>query len=347
MKQLLNTMGKALAQKDLTRNYDHFCFTEDSIISFNDFIGFKASLPELTIQGCFNGALLLNILNSINKEPINFEVIKGILKIKSGKTKAQVKGISEKDYVFEYPTVKPDDIVLKFNPEEDFIKSLEEVSLSMSTDYSVPARYGITMIAEESSIDLYASDDTTITSAFVEVENKRNEEQVTILIPPHFVKTFIDTCKTYVCKELIFTSNYVIAKFNNDLEFFGKLVSGVDSEMYLNMFDELFNDELEEKFIKIPEDLKEVLNRATILTGADIQIGCNFIFDGKKLQITSVDARGSIEDEIKFKGDIEGTFKTSPFLLNRGLSSVDKFYVTEKAFIFSGTGFYYFVALMG
>ena len=109
---------------------------------------------------------LLEFVTHLSSETITFTLSKGILTLKSGKTKSTFNGINAEDYPELQEEPSKDDISLSISAK-DFYKGVTRVAFSVAADESRPVFSGIYLNYEDGDLTLVGSDGFRLTEVIL------------------------------------------------------------------------------------------------------------------------------------------------------------------------------------
>lgn len=321
--EALTKVKPGLANNDLIEQSNHFIFNDDKIITYNDHITITCNF-DTGIQGTVKADELYKLLQKIKDDNIRIQIEEDELIIKGKKIKAGIKLNSEIN--IKLIDIKKDN--WKELPD-NFLKAVKATIFSASKDFSYPIL-----------TNLYIDKDSIISC-----DNRRftkykldKEIENSFLLPADSAMELIK----YDPIEYIIEENWVHFKNKENVLFSCRMGAGeyVDISEFLKM---------EGETIKLPDTLKEAINRIEILATSnfDHEKTIDIIIENNKLTCKADGDYGWAEEEIEIEYDgKEINFSTHPTFLKDILDDVTRAKVGKDSMLFKGRDFVHVMALI-
>lgn len=328
----LELVSPALSQNDLVPVLKHFWFLDDMLCAYNDQIAIETKL-----NSGFVGAVpstLLQLLSVSRAKEVEFPLsANGELTIKAASSKFKLPFLPEKAmdiFVMPHADKKHE---LKIDIPE-FVVALESCSRSLKEDTSMPDSLGITLIFDkEGFVDLYATNDATISTARVKLKQAREGRCV---ISGNFCRALISMAKQEGAKYLEIGKDYSLFQTASD-SLFGRLVDVQRPLDFEGAINASFPAEAEKNLVSIPSKLELILDRAIVITDSkqDRPRTEITVEGGIAKFFSKSEDRGEVRDSVQVPDHPEVIVAIDPRLFKAGWGAFDKFTLTEKCLVMS------------
>lgn len=327
---ILNSIKPGLSKKAIVEQATHFIFTGHEIITYNDRI--CIIYPFTTDFSCSVPAEeFYKILSNIHREEISIDYKEQKLYIKAkginagivtdtGDSILKMVDILDLDYAIEFQNDIP----------EDFIHGMSMCMFSASKDMTIPVLSCLFVNGK----NIASTDDYRISQYKMKSRIKGK-----FLIPATSVMELV---KFDIVKYSILDS-WVFFFTKENMCFCAKTIKGdfPDYEPFIKDFDEIS--------IALPEDSKEMIEAACILSEGDteqdkeidIQIKDNII------SIKGENKIGWVESQTSVKFDNNAKFCINPFFLLKILNKTNIMHLADNKVMFKSVNFKHVIALKG
>jgi len=339
----LNLTKAGLSTNDMLPVTTHYCFTGTELITYNGTIGFR--IPLVTeFKGGIPGAVFRALIEHLHYREIEIKEVEGSLAIKAGREKWSAESdlpiMPPKAFLFDFPEPTGEVLPVKML---DLVDRIKAVLRSAHDDASAPERLGVTMLLRDGQLSCYATDDETLSHAWLPLPNDYQGPKHVVL-PTTFCKELINLADQDSKLEL--QEKSAVLMFGKGKCLFGRFIV-VDHRMdFEGMFDAHYSDRISEKMIDMPERLHSIIDRAVIITEGPSQDAIALmretaksgisktrlsVFDGKALFV-SESSRGRIVDRTEAKQSDCAPVKINPKRL-RVFEHYKRFLATEDAIL--------------
>lgn len=322
----LATVAPALSDGKIIKILDHFWFTGNELMTFNDTLAIAVPLKT-----DFVGALpstLSKYLGTINRDTVQLtrDDMKVKLTVPKSPMKITLAVMSAEDFTFTWPA-KPNKVNLAHDVDKDFRAALKTCLRSLGNDGQRPETRGVTVIADKKTAQLYTTDSATMSTAVV--ANMRSAAgYFRAILPGAFCKELAKSAKD---GKLVITDSY--CEFVADeYKLYGRLLETSEPLDFPLIIGRHVSGEQLATAIAIPKNLHDALNRAKI-TAEDSTVGrpeTMLDVTARGLKITAV-ATNATDDFIAFKGHPEVFTKCDVTRLLDALDDFQKIYIGASA----------------
>ncbi len=317
---LLNVLQKlknGIAQKDTVPEQTHICFEDNQVKVFNMNLAIKGKIEDSKINALIPGKRLLNLLEKIESETINFVSGKGVVTLKSKKNRYKMNALSNVDF----PWIPIDKKVDWQKVDgEDFIECLKQSLFCTMQGDSGRALEGVCIWKGEFVV---ASDSKRLISCDL---SKTIKKSVHCVIPVESAKAVIN-CG--VPKQIAFVNGVFCVKYK-DMELYSTVINDEFPSTWQSFFDE-FSKRKGLKKIRFNEDCESGLERLALFAEDFLDASMNISFQDGGIKTMVEDETGSAEEvwESDGKGVVDG-LKINPFYLKDALQINNEFIIGEK-----------------
>jgi DNA polymerase III sliding clamp (beta) subunit (PCNA family) len=345
----LELVSPALSSIDLVPVLTHFWFTNGSLLAYNDQIGISTKLTT-NFVGAVPGDTLKSLLTVSKAKEVEFFVEKdaegkklpeGQLLIKAASSKLKLPFLPEEQTkIFEMP--KPNPKAALPVDIKAFLEAIDACMRSLKEDTSMPDSLGITLAIEKDHINLYATNDATISFASVKV---KGQEQSRVVISGNFCRQMTALSKLDGNKHIEIHDDYSLFVCGNNI-LFGKLVEVQRPLDFDSVLEQSFPKELRSKLVSIPSKMQLILDRAVIITESKTERSKTLITvkDGIAKFFSQSD-KGEVRDSVQVEEpqpDVE--ISVDPRLFKNGYGFFSHMLLTENCLIMSKGSSLYLVS---
>jgi DNA polymerase III sliding clamp (beta) subunit (PCNA family) len=337
-KELLDTLNivkPGLASKDLVEELTCNWFQGDTLYAYNDLIGIQ--IPFKTdFTGGLRGSLLLGLLDKSRAKEVSISPLNdgNEMLLKAANTRLTLALLEQNRALWEVPEF---DKSKSFVIGKDFLLALENVLISIGGDTSIPDQLGVTLLATNDTLDLFTTDNSTISWYRLPKPKGYNVERV--IIPAIFCEQLLRLCKDGAY--LVVTDEAVMAQNSKGIFLFSRLI---ESQRPLDLADIVASslpETYEENLITVPSRLKLAIERVNIVLENHVGQPADFyIEEGSNfLRLYAKTDNGEIKDSMKL--DQEHSIvriSVDPTLVKRALNGRTQFLLTDNCFVLAGPG---------
>lgn len=322
----LQVVAPALSDKELIPVLTHFWFQGDTVMAFNDQIAIETNL-KTNFTGAVPGKTLMDLLEASRAERVKFELKQDNLHVTAARTKIDLRVLPTSDFVFEMPKVAENE-GLTGSPL--FLPAIEACMQSISNDTSIPDQLGLTIIPNGKTLDLFATNNATLSYAKVKV---KTDLPGRIILSKPFCQQFLQVARTEKFRLLVDADCVMVV--TKDVKLFGRLIDSGDPLDFDSILDEHLPKGKRPQMYEMPSNLKYVLQRALIIAEAKMHETKSLIkMQGGKMIVESKSSRGEMTDSVmdekkKLHGHPDISVRLSPRLLRDGLDRYDRLLVTK------------------
>ena len=339
--KVLKRIEPALSKNDIVHEFNHVWFGK-GIVQAGNSQGFAIQTKfKSDFEGGLPGYALLGLLsNSVAKE-VNLEQKGSEITLVMRGSKAQLPYLEGSNFLdmpkIENSVTLSDDVVGLFKMILPFTgkgggKAVEE--------------RGVTIIKERiDSLDMFATDDSTITWAYVKGHEYLNCLKVgnRIVLPTKFIEEMVSLSKEGPVTFSL--ASKAVSASSGDVTVYGKPLT-TDTPIDLA---KICNNYMQDRVaFKIPQRLRLALARSFVMLDGEKEPHSTISVGNKVLKIITETKHGVLRDSIPLEEDVpEAELLLNPVFLKRALNICTNISLTKKVAVMSGKGFRYFVAPFG
>jgi len=337
--------------RNLVPGLSHFWFGRDSVTAFNDVLGIQVAFDS-DIVGGVEGERLLGLLKNSTAKNVTLVTKTGgrtpVLSVELGSTSVTLpwRPISEALFHEKFPNDRV------FRVSDKLIDAVKLVMLScVSKKLASPAERGVTVVQKDTAIDLFTTDNATV--SWAQVDDCPLFPIVDEAIWPrefcdYFVKHFVHGTKIAMTDDAVWCTGGVPQKSQPlDVTMYAKLVednSPVDFFGFVNRHRGAAS-------FDIPDDLGRALSRAAVMLPEKLPIELEVVTvtdpDVRALRLYANSSAGEFDDlvEIKANGHADLMVKTDVALVRRALVGRTGLALTPGSVVLTGPpGFFHFIS---
>lgn len=321
LKQIFEKIKPGLAKKDIIEQAKNITFDGKFIFTYNENIG--VFFPFETDFICSVPAQeLMKIVSDISDEKIDIELSETVLRLTGKNVKAELNILSD---------INCSDVIVNqdikfYSLPEDFQQGITLCSFAASKD--INSKFNGIFITEN---NIFGSDDLRI--SHFEMKSKMKKP---LLIPLSSVLAL----KEFELKKYGFDDGLVYFKDSDDVLFCTRLLM----KDYSNL---IFHFEFEGKEIIFPEEIKELVGKAEILSEGDFDIDLKILVkikDGKLFCIGENEI-GNISAYTEIEKDENLEFLINPIFFKGILSETNIAKIGNDRILFQTEKFKHLVSL--
>lgn len=338
----LELVAPGLSSIDLIPLLTHLWFKGDTVMGYNDQIAIQASY-KTGLKCAVPGQTLISLLRNSDQKEVELELVDQTLHVKLKRSDFTLGILPSEDFIFEMPKANGGELPVDFMR---FRGAIECCMRSISTDTSIPDQLGITLIIEGDNINLYSTNNSTISHAKVPLNGKAPFKERVVLSAP-FCKEMLELTKTVVGTIYIADDHSLMTR--GSVSLFGRLIEVDKPIPFAKVLKHHLPDDHRKKAVEMPDRLAMMLTRAMVITDSPTeQTKTLFTVKDGSMTLLSESGKGKVKDVVKVEGHPDVSVKLEPKLLSLGLADFDNFLVTDQCAIMSrGTRIYMVAATSG
>lgn len=337
----LSLVAPALSDNNLVPVLSHFWFTgHNTLMAYNDQIAISVRLD------CdFSGAVpktLTSLLNASRAKEVEFVASKEALEVKAASSKFKLPYLSAKAFdIFKMPD--PSDGALPVDIKE-FIEAIDSCMKSLKEDTSMPDSLGITLVYNNKGIDLYATNDATISHARIKTKADL-KKGFRVVISGNFCRQMLSLAKLSGDKHLEVHDDFSLFVCGDNL-LFGRLVDVARPLDFDSVIQQSFPKEAAADLVTIPSKLELILDRAVIITESKQERPkTDIVIKDGRASFFSKSENGEVRDSMQVEPNHpEVEVSIDPRLFRAGYGAYDKMLLTEQCLIMSKGSSLYLVS---
>lgn len=337
----LELVAPALSGNDLVPVLSHFWFLDDLLIAHDGKIAIQTKL-----KSGFSGAIpntLASLLKASRAKDVEFIPEKNNeLVVKAASSKLKLPFLdAESTKIFTMPKPDPKKALPVEMPA--FVAALESCMRSLKEDTSMPDSMGITLISGGTNLDMYATNDATISYAAVKLTKSIPNERV--VISGDFCRQLVSLAKLDGPKHLEINEDYALFQ-SGDTILFGGFIDVRQPLDFDSVIEKSFPKTAQKKVVSIPSKLELILDRAIIITESKTE--------RPKTDITVADGvakffsqseKGEVRDSVQLEAQHpDMTVSVDPRLFRNGYGFFTHMLLTEECLVMSKGSFLYLVS---
>lgn len=323
----VKTVEPALATKDLLPLFKMLWFDGISVRATDGVIGIEAPC-ETDFKGGLPGSATIGFIESIDRDQIKAETDDGRVTFVSDRAriKLALEPIARLVWPFPPSNAEPEAVLAL---DAKWREALSFIMTSVDNSAEQEQRRGVTFEAGKSSLNVYATDGTSI--SWAEMEEKWTMNRA--CLPGDFIKEVLRIMPEGSALDLRETG--VEAHCDAGQKVFSKLF---DVEKPIP-FGKRINGLLKDRdMMPIPDGLKAALNRVSLLKDSKDDVQAKFVLiGGDVLVVEAASSYGDLKEELYLEADHpEVAAFFTPDILLRGLDKRDQFFVSDSCVVLNG-----------
>lgn len=332
----LNIIKPGLASKDLVEELTCVWANGTYIYAYNDLIGIQVPF-KTDFMGGLRGSLLLGLLDKSRAKEVSISTLNGgnEMLLKAANARLTLALLEENRALWEVPEF---DKSKSFVIGKEFIEALENVLISVGGDTSVPDQLGVTLLATNDTLDLFTTDNSTISWQRLAKPKSYNVERV--IIPAVFCEQLLRLCKEGA--HLIVTEDSVMAQNAKGIFLFSRLVESSRPLDLADMVGSSLPETYEKDLITIPSRLKLALERVSVVLENHVGQPADFFIEENNVNTLKMFGKtdlGEIRDSMKLDQEhLPVRISVDPSLIKRALVKRTQFLLTDNCMVLAGPG---------
>jgi len=331
---ILKRIDACLSDKTKVPIHDCFCFTKDSVYTFDDISAIHYP-AKLGITGGIKGGMLRDFLSSSKAKDVEITPNDRTILFKAARAKLDTPLLPESSFLFVEPDLSK---ATELTVNDAFLSALSRVSISMGRDDKQQWRYGVMVTPKGNGYILYATDTKTIARDVI--GNTKGDRKDAILFPPRFVDLLLSLAKTDIPTKLLISDEWGEVRFQSGLRLFTKTVAGQSDKDYVETIAEIQNRT--KNSVDIPEFLDRALERASMAAKYSKVPHTRIIINDGTLKLETESDAGDVRDSIDCEHENADVF-VSPDLVAKGLELADKIAIVPECVKLSKGNFIYLI----
>lgn len=341
--QTLNLAKPALSAASFVPILSHFCLDGAYVYAYNDVMAVAARFP-LDDDFCVPGDLFIKVLGSVLDEELMLDTTDAVLTVAGKRSRIKLPTLPSKDFTFNY---KVDHELGETWPlTADFVDGLSKCLISVGADPTHPAQLGVTVIGEGGIVNLFSTDNFTISQYRVEEMNIGDAQ---FILPTAFCEQVVALAKAFPNEsaELAYLGDAAVARFGEEVWVFTKLVADVSPMQ----FGSILSRHLPQlwRMVDIPPEFDGAVDRALLVLSSEADKITEITATGANLRIFSTSPLGESTDEMSISGDIadavyDGAFLVDPDMVKRAGKVSTQFALLPKVMVMGGDNFIHLIS---
>lgn len=306
----------AVASQAYVPSLTHIWFSGEWLTAYNDVTAIGVKGPDLGLECCVPGDMLIKTLNSFTASEIAVQenVKEGSLLLSAGRPKLKLHTLPAKDYPFEWPSGNS----TKINLDDKILKGIERCLISVGSDPTHPAQMGVTLATDDDGCAvLYSTDNFTISRYAAKTEIKLPAD-TPIILPTFFCEQLVLLSKQFdEDVKLHIMPGCLMAVVGSSAQLFTKMVDELEAVDFEKMISRYFKVTTIKKVQqRIPDGFEPALSRALLVLSSNADKVTKVTCDGEVIKLATTSDLGDATDSLPFDGD---DAPTEPFFMDPGL----------------------------
>lgn len=338
----LDRVAPALSSNDLVPILSHLCFNKTHVFAFNEQIGLVAPC-KTDFDGAVPGRLMLALLSASKSKEVEFNIGANelIVKSKGSSSRMKLPMLEKKRFVWEPPKLAQATLSVHTKP---FLKAISCCLRSVSIDTTVPDQLGVTLIADDNTLLMFATDNATMSHAELKLSRPAKFDRV--ILSGAFCQQLLAIADPDKKLHLEIYKDHALVAGAGGTILFGKLVHSERPINFEKRFETHFPDNMRKSLVSVPTKLELILERACIVSAAngepvttEIEVKSGVATFKTLAKVTEV------RDSMQVEKQQKDTFiAVNPKLLKNGYGSFSRMMIQDKCIIMADDGVAYLVA---
>lgn len=339
----LSIVAPALSDNDLLPVMTHYWFTGTELMAFNDQI--SISMPCKTdFEGAVPGKLLYELMKNSKAKNVDIEASKDVLNVKAASSRMKLAIMDTENFVFEMPKPGKKEPFLSINMD-DFIEAVEICMRSVGMDTSVPDQLGVTLMPNGKKMDLYATNNDTLSHASISMKGKDVLKE-RVILSSHFCQQLLKIGKSYKGAKILISDDYSLLVTKEGVSLFGRLINSDRPIDFESILDDHYPKNMHSKLSAIPTKMKLIIERAMIISSYSVDDRATTVSvkDGK-MKFVSKSDHGEISDSMQIDAKHpKASIRLDPKQLRLGYGNFDNILVTDNCAVMERDGNIFMIA---
>lgn len=347
----LKLVAPALSDNTLVPVLNHFWFRGDRLLAYNDQIALSTPC-KIDFKGAVPGSTLISLLSASRAKDVEFLVGKdangnklpeGQLLIKAASSRLKLPYLEEEaTTLFDMPQPSQKDALNA--SMKDFLFGVETCLRSVQENTAIPDSLGITVLPRNKQLDLYATNDSTISHVCIELKAVPILKD-RVVLSGAFCRQMVALAALSDKNQLEIHDDYSLFKSGDNL-LFGRLVNVPKPLDFSASIESHYPVGSEDSLVAIPSKLQLVLERAIIITDSKTERSrTSIVIKDGKASFYSKSEKGEVRDSVLLEAshpDVEITIE--PKLLKSGYGFFERMLFTETCAIMTKDNALYLIA---
>ena len=330
----LQIVAPALASSEFVPVMTHFWFTGKHVIAYDDTVGISVPL-RTDFKGAVPGAILLNLLKNSRGGPAKFKPDTDGSEVtihvgtKPKVSKFRLALLPPEEFLFNFPKKLGKVSIVK----KEFLKAIEWCLASVGDDTSTPDQLGVTLVFGKDSVELYSTNDATLSCAVW--KGKCRAATARVILPASFCRLLSGSADKSI--GISFSEDGVLADLGKSgVRIFGRLVHSEKPINFKEILEEHYTKKTARKLVGIPDRMRGAIERAMVITESYADPGFTKIsIERGRGSFVSTTSRGVVRDVVKFgTKHPDSEIMVDPKLLRSMLKICDKMLITNSCIVF-------------
>ncbi len=310
----LEVVGRALERNNVLPIYEYFCFTGNTVFSFNDSFGIVAPC-QVPKPFAVHGPIFRDFLQASKADEIEMEVDQDQLLFVLGQTPHVLPCKQSSDFVWAEPNIGKRFI-------GDITKGIELCLPTCSENLALEAFARVCIKDSDGKLTVYSTDGDALTKFMTGINS-----QADVCLS----RAFCDALTKIGSDSLVIGDEWICSHFE-DYRVYGRNLGPTTFDYETNIGKILGGAAFD--LVEIPKKFDEHLTRARVV--ADIETSpTTIMIKGNTLELQTETPFGNVYDNIKIKHpDIE--VKISAELFQKSMTDCTQFRVLKNCCVFKG-----------
>lgn len=342
----LNLAKPALAVQEFIPVLTHYCFDRATVSAFNDVLAIQLAVDS-DLHCAIHGATLQKILAKMDGEVVELVQGESEVAIKSGKdgrSQIRLPIIDKSQFLFDIPAAEPK---ASFKLSKDFLKAMALTLKTVGSNAGHPQELGVTLGLDGEMVDLYSTDNVTISAGSAKVSKVAGKLDSAVILPTPFCETLLAMASAIGDDEIMleFGEGYVLADLTGDDLVFSRLVDQTEPYDFESIISNHVPEDAEAQAFTIPTQFLGTMGRASILMSSDTDKEVKINLEGNKLLISGKGKLGELDDSIALEEEHDpASFHIDPIFVERGAAMCEKMAFLEHSVVFFSHNFLHMVS---
>jgi len=333
--RVANLVKPALAAQPYVPALVHILFKGDVAIAYNDVSAIRVAAPEIGLDRCVPGDMLIRALGSFTAETLAVSRGDGdALVLKSGRSTVKVPTLAPDKFPLTWPTDEPVAAELKIT--DDVLAGVSACLLSVGKDATRPAHLGVTLDRDDDGFAILFSTDNTTLSRYQTATKVKLPGDAPVIMPRFFCEQLVALCKVFpkVPRMLLLRDGSLEGEIGEEASVFTKTPVDLQPADFPKIFSK-FCDVKKLDLAPIPDSLDAALGRALLVLSGEVVPKTVITEGADHLLLKSASDLGESEDRCTWEsaGGASGAVTVNPALVARGAKACSMMGLTDRVTI--------------
>ncbi len=262
--EALAAASNAVATSNLVPALSHFWFNKDTVTAYNDTIGIEVPCNTAFVGGVPN--TLLTFLRACNKnEEVSMTATDKEVTVEVGDKQMKTPILRSKCPI----TIPKQGNAPSIAVSKQLVHAFKTCMHSVSTDSSRPEHLGITVIPGDDKLQVFSTDSKTMTWVR-DVPAKIKGDPERVILATEFCQQLIAFAAEKQFETIELNDDNAIVRAS-DVTLFGRLIESLPPLPFGEILQSHLPKDYRTRTIPIPVGLKQVLDRAVVITSLDLE----------------------------------------------------------------------------